>query len=79
MSDAIHALIMAGGSGTRFWPASRRARPKQLLELVKHELRCRDPRAKMGFGFLALSDLGQPRRFELGPECTIPRDEDRSG
>ena len=25
---------MAGGSGTRFWPASRRDRPKQLLELV---------------------------------------------
>ncbi len=27
------ALILAGGSGTRFWPASRRARPKQLLAL----------------------------------------------
>lgn len=25
---------MAGGSGTRFWPASRRARPKQLLPLA---------------------------------------------
>jgi mannose-1-phosphate guanylyltransferase len=24
-------LILAGGSGTRFWPASRRLRPKQLL------------------------------------------------
>lgn len=29
----LHAVIMAGGSGTRFWPASRRARPKQLLRL----------------------------------------------
>lgn len=27
------ALILAGGAGTRFWPASRRARPKQLLAL----------------------------------------------
>lgn len=27
-----HAVIMAGGSGTRFWPASRHARPKQLLD-----------------------------------------------
>ena len=26
-----YAVIMAGGSGTRFWPASRRNRPKQLL------------------------------------------------
>ncbi|HVV87224.1 MAG TPA: sugar phosphate nucleotidyltransferase [Kofleriaceae bacterium] len=27
------AVIMAGGSGTRLWPASRRARPKQFLAL----------------------------------------------
>ncbi|MBZ0235761.1 MAG: hypothetical protein K8M05_25765, partial [Deltaproteobacteria bacterium] len=27
------AVIMAGGSGTRLWPASRRARPKQFLVL----------------------------------------------
>lgn len=27
------ALVLAGGSGTRFWPASRRAMPKQLLDL----------------------------------------------
>jgi mannose-1-phosphate guanylyltransferase len=30
----LHAVIMAGGSGTRFWPESRRALPKQLLQLV---------------------------------------------
>lgn len=29
----VHAVVLAGGSGTRFWPASRRARPKQLLPL----------------------------------------------
>ena len=28
-----HAVIMAGGSGTRLWPLSRRLRPKQLLKL----------------------------------------------
>ena len=28
------AVIMAGGSGTRFWPLSRKARPKQLLPLA---------------------------------------------
>lgn len=30
----LHAVIMAGGSGTRFWPESRGPRPKQLLKLV---------------------------------------------
>jgi mannose-1-phosphate guanylyltransferase len=30
----LHAIIMAGGSGTRFWPRSRRDRPKQLLCLA---------------------------------------------
>jgi mannose-1-phosphate guanylyltransferase len=28
-----YAIIMAGGSGTRFWPLSRRNHPKQLLEI----------------------------------------------
>ncbi|HNQ43383.1 MAG TPA: mannose-1-phosphate guanylyltransferase [Candidatus Cloacimonadota bacterium] len=27
------ALIMAGGSGTRFWPLSRKSRPKQFLRI----------------------------------------------
>ncbi|MBI5496062.1 MAG: mannose-1-phosphate guanylyltransferase [Deltaproteobacteria bacterium] len=31
---AFHSVIMAGGSGTRFWPLSRRDRPKQLLAIT---------------------------------------------
>ncbi|MEP7015048.1 MAG: sugar phosphate nucleotidyltransferase [Verrucomicrobiota bacterium] len=34
MSHSIYALILAGGSGERFWPVSRRSQPKQLLSLV---------------------------------------------
>lgn len=30
----VYAVIMAGGAGTRFWPASRALRPKQLLPLT---------------------------------------------
>lgn len=29
----LHAVILAGGSGTRFWPLSREMAPKQLLTL----------------------------------------------
>jgi len=31
--DNLYAVIMAGGSGTRFWPLSREAMPKQLLRI----------------------------------------------
>src|ERR1043165_854185 len=34
MAKPLYALILAGGSGERFWPLSRRSRPKQLLRLV---------------------------------------------
>ena len=30
----LHSVIMAGGAGTRFWPASRADLPKQLLKLA---------------------------------------------
>jgi mannose-1-phosphate guanylyltransferase len=35
-SDLEHyyAVIMAGGGGTRLWPLSRKARPKQMLRLM---------------------------------------------
>ncbi|MBW1997500.1 MAG: NTP transferase domain-containing protein [Deltaproteobacteria bacterium] len=33
----MHVVIMAGGSGTRFWPASRKNRPKQFLNITGKE------------------------------------------
>jgi mannose-1-phosphate guanylyltransferase len=33
LMENSYALILAGGSGTRFWPLSRNACPKQLLDL----------------------------------------------
>jgi mannose-1-phosphate guanylyltransferase len=33
-ATAVYALILAGGAGTRFWPASRADRPKQFLPLL---------------------------------------------
>ncbi len=37
MTNSLFALVLAGGSGERFWPLSRRARPKQLLKLVSEK------------------------------------------
>lgn len=32
-----HTVILAGGSGDRLWPLSRRKHPKQLLPFIKHK------------------------------------------
>ncbi len=32
-NDDLYAVLMAGGVGSRFWPQSRRERPKQLLKI----------------------------------------------
>jgi len=38
----IQAVIMAGGSGTRFWPLSRGKRPKQFLPIVSRRTMIED-------------------------------------
>src|SRR5687767_4385661 len=37
MAGSLYVLILAGGSGERFWPLSRKSRPKQLLALFGKE------------------------------------------
>lgn len=37
-----HAIILAGGSGTRFWPLSRKNKPKQLLTLASKQTMLED-------------------------------------
>ena len=32
--NMLYAVIMAGGSGTRLWPLSRKSQPKQALKLI---------------------------------------------
>ncbi|MCK5178618.1 MAG: mannose-1-phosphate guanylyltransferase, partial [Candidatus Omnitrophica bacterium] len=33
-SSNVYAVILAGGSGTRFWPVSRKSNPKQFLNIT---------------------------------------------
>ncbi|MBW2455088.1 MAG: NTP transferase domain-containing protein [Deltaproteobacteria bacterium] len=77
-SSSIYAVIMAGGSGTRFWPASRRTRPKQLLPLGGGEALVREavarvaPLCGMDHVYIAtgrhLVDATAAVLPELGPE-----------
>ncbi len=34
MNENVYCVIMAGGVGTRFWPISRKSRPKQFLDIL---------------------------------------------
>jgi mannose-1-phosphate guanylyltransferase len=44
----LHAIVMAGGSGTRFWPASRSGLPKQLLPLAGEKTLLEDTVERLG-------------------------------
>ena len=67
MSKPIYALILAGGSGERFWPLSRRNRPKQLLRLVSERTLLEETVARLeGFvpteRILILTNIEQEKR-----------------
>jgi mannose-1-phosphate guanylyltransferase len=42
-----HAVILAGGSGTRFWPRSRKQKPKQMLNIFGHNTLLQDTLARI--------------------------------
>lgn len=77
----LHLVILAGGSGTRFWPASRSLRPKQLLNLAGEQSMLQSTVSRLGS--LASSDrilivtnqrLADPIRAqlpELPPESVL--------
>ncbi|MDA2933498.1 sugar phosphate nucleotidyltransferase [Acidobacteria bacterium AH-259-D05] len=52
----MKAVIMAGGRGTRFWPASRERRPKQFLEIAGPRSMLQETVARLE-PLLALDDI----------------------
>jgi len=34
---SITPILLAGGSGTRLWPSSRKSYPKQFMQFTKNE------------------------------------------
>lgn len=37
MDDAVHVILLSGGSGTRLWPLSNGVRPKQFLKVLRDD------------------------------------------
>lgn len=63
----LHALILAGGSGTRFWPLSRKSRPKQFLRLFSESPLVTETRER-------LRDLVPPERIHVVAPARLAAD-----
>jgi mannose-1-phosphate guanylyltransferase/mannose-6-phosphate isomerase len=74
----LYPVILAGGSGTRFWPLSRHLYPKQLLRIIGDEtliqqtmrrvLSCANPEQ-----VIISTNPGQAIRFACNWESGNPR------
>ena len=45
----LYAVILAGGSGTRFWPLSRKSNPKQFLKMTGERSLLQETLARISF------------------------------
>jgi len=65
MSIPTVGVIMAGGSGERFWPISRRLRPKQLLRLTS------ETKSMLEEAVERLAPLIPPERIFIGANADL--------
>lgn len=72
--DNLHAVILAGGSGTRFWPLSRESCPKQMLQIVGEDTLLRQTIKRVtgmispeNIWIVTTEDKAQDIRFHLEP------------
>lgn len=69
MDQHRYAMVMAGGSGTRLWPMSRKERPKQLLRFLVEPGR-QTPRSLIEVSAGRLAGLVPPEHLLV---CTLER------
>jgi mannose-1-phosphate guanylyltransferase/mannose-6-phosphate isomerase len=74
MDPSLHAVILAGGSGTRFWPLSRETCPKQMLNVVGEDSLLRQTIKRINglvppenIWIVTTEDKAQDMRFHLDP------------
>ena len=61
----IYPVILCGGSGTRLWPLSRKAFPKQFISLV-------DEKSLLQLALEPVAPLLLPARLVGSAHCTTP-------
>jgi mannose-1-phosphate guanylyltransferase/mannose-6-phosphate isomerase len=74
MNSSLHAVVLAGGSGTRFWPLSRETCPKQMLNVVGEDSLLRQTIKRINglvppenIWIVTTEDKAQDMRFHLEP------------
>jgi mannose-1-phosphate guanylyltransferase/mannose-6-phosphate isomerase len=65
--EKLYAVILAGGSGTRFWPFSRELWPKQMLEIVGEDSLLRRALHRLD-GFIPPERIALVTTSTLAPE-----------
>jgi mannose-1-phosphate guanylyltransferase/mannose-6-phosphate isomerase-like protein (cupin superfamily) len=81
MNPNLHAVILAGGSGTRFWPLSRETCPKQMLQVVGEDSLLRQTIKRINglippknIWIVTTEDKAQDMRFHLDPLGSLAKE-----
>lgn len=74
-----YGVVMAGGGGTRFWPLSRKERPKQLLNLSGNELMINETLDRISAcvkkeNLFVVTNVSQVKLMEQETEGRLSRD-----
>ena len=80
LPNNIHAVILAGGSGTRFWPLSRETCPKQMLQIVGEDTLIRQTIKRINglvspdhIWIVTTEDKAQDIKFHLEPLGSVTK------